>query len=110
MPLRTERLKQLRQKRGFTQDELADRAGVHLRAIQRYEAGETEPSLDVALRLARALETTTDYLGGETDDPVNRIDDDSLSTLERLVLSLLRRGEALEAIRIISEQASGKPR
>lgn len=51
-------IKKLRQQRGFTQQELADKAEMHVRQIQKFEAGETSPekmTLKNALALARAL-------------------------------------------------------
>jgi len=40
--------------------ELADRAGVSASAISRLESGDLEPSKDLALRLAKALQSTED--------------------------------------------------
>lgn len=51
-------IKELRQQRGLTQQELADRAEMHIRQIQKIEAGETlteKMTLKNALSLARAL-------------------------------------------------------
>ena len=51
-------IKELRQQRGLTQQELADRAEMHIRQVQKIEAGETLPekmTLKNALALARAL-------------------------------------------------------
>jgi transcriptional regulator with XRE-family HTH domain len=48
----------LRCERGLTQAALAEKTGVNIRAIQRYESGERKiegASLTVALRIADAL-------------------------------------------------------
>lgn len=49
------RLKELREGRGLTQKDLADRAGVSKGAISNWEQGIREPSLVNATRLADAL-------------------------------------------------------
>jgi DNA-binding XRE family transcriptional regulator len=50
------RLRQLRLKRGLSQDNLAERTDVHSTAIARFERGAREPRLTTILRLARGLE------------------------------------------------------
>ncbi|WP_432535294.1 helix-turn-helix transcriptional regulator [Kineococcus arenarius] len=50
---------------GWSQAELAERVGVDKRQIRRYEAGETQPALNVARSIARALSITVDELAGE---------------------------------------------
>ena len=47
------RLKELRGERGWTQQELADRAGVSRQTIHSIEAGKYDPSLPLAFALAR---------------------------------------------------------
>ena len=63
-----ERLAQLRKARGLTQQALADAAGVHVIQIHRYEAGSSQPGLEVIKRLAVALRTTTDELLFDQDE------------------------------------------
>ena len=55
---------------GLTQSVLAERAGVHVRQIRRYESGEQQPVLAVAARLAAALDVTLDELAGVAGGPV----------------------------------------
>ncbi|HWM93493.1 MAG TPA: helix-turn-helix transcriptional regulator [Thermoanaerobaculia bacterium] len=57
-----ERISRLRRRRRWTQRELAKRAGARAAQISRYERGGHEPRLDVLSRIARALDTTTDFL------------------------------------------------
>ena len=61
-PMFRTRLIQLRKAQGLTQQALADAVQVHVNQIRRYEAGITQPHLDVLVRLARALHVTTDDL------------------------------------------------
>jgi len=56
------RASRLRQR--LTQAELAREIGVDTRQINRYESGETEPTLAVARRLADRLRITMDELAG----------------------------------------------
>lgn len=44
-----------RNKRGMTQSEIARRAGTTQSAIARFESGRTNPTLDFASRLSRAV-------------------------------------------------------
>lgn len=49
-------IKELRAKKGFTQQQLADETGMTLRTIQRIENGEVKPSLYSLNNLSRVLE------------------------------------------------------
>ncbi len=49
------RLKQLREKQGWTQETLAKKVGVARVTIARIEIGNRRPSLDLLERLAKAL-------------------------------------------------------
>ena len=64
-----ERVARAREKRGWTQQELAERAGVRYETINRIENGKhAEPRVYVAVALAKALGTTVDYLCGMYED------------------------------------------
>jgi len=52
----SERIKELRNIKGLSQDELARRAGVSLRTIQRVELDETEPRGDTLIRIAAVFD------------------------------------------------------
>ena len=56
------KIKELRNRKGFSQDELADKSGLSIRTIQRIENGETEPLGDSLKRIANALEVTPEEL------------------------------------------------
>ena len=57
-----ERLVEARRRRQLTQEQLADKAGVHVTQLRRYEAGNAEPTLRILRQLAVALSVTTDEL------------------------------------------------
>jgi transcriptional regulator with XRE-family HTH domain len=63
-----ERLATLRKERKLTQQALADAVGVHISQIRRYEAGETQPALDVIRKLAVALSVSADVLVFDKDE------------------------------------------
>jgi transcriptional regulator with XRE-family HTH domain len=56
------KLKELRQARGLTQEQLAKLIGVNLRTYKRYEEGKTTPMISIYKRIVIALETTSDEL------------------------------------------------
>lgn len=64
-----ERLKAARELRGWNQTDLATKAGLPPSSIAHFEGGKRKPSFDTLRRLANALEMTTDYLLGRTDQP-----------------------------------------
>ena len=63
-----QRIRALRKRKGYNQQELANIIGKSLRTVQKYESGEIEVSIAVVNQLADALETTPTFiLGYETD-------------------------------------------
>ena len=69
-----ETLKEKRTAKGFSQQKLADAAGVSLRSICNYESGEREPGIAVLRRLADSLGTTSEILiGSERDVEVDDV-------------------------------------
>ena len=63
-----ERLKKARVAAGLTQQFVADSIGVLLRSYQRYERGESEPSLFILVSLSVVIGVSTDWLLGLTDE------------------------------------------
>ncbi len=63
-----DRLRLIRLARGLSQGDLARTAGVTRQAISGIESGRWSPSLDVALALARALDSTVEALFAEASD------------------------------------------
>jgi putative transcriptional regulator len=58
----TNRLREARAERGWTQAELAERVGVTRKTVNTVENGVFIPSTVLALKLARALETRVEAL------------------------------------------------
>lgn len=59
-----ETVKDLREQRGYTQKELAKALNITASCLSKYEKGRTQPSMEMLIQLADALNTTTDYLLG----------------------------------------------
>lgn len=76
-----ERLRYARETlRGLTQGQLAEKTGLPATSISHFEnsEGTRKPSFDNLRRLAKALEVTTDYLLGRSNDPVGATVNDEL--------------------------------
>lgn len=61
----------MRERRGYTQDELAERTGISRISIARYEAGRVDPTAKALRRIADALDISADALlqGNVLDKP-----------------------------------------
>lgn len=55
-------IKELRNRKGISQELLAEKSGVSLRTVQRIENGESEPRGDTLVRLANGLDVAPDEL------------------------------------------------
>lgn len=64
-----ENLRIIREKRGKNQVNVAINVGVAQEMISSYESGRSYPSAAILIKLAKYLDTSTDYLLGLTDDP-----------------------------------------
>jgi transcriptional regulator with XRE-family HTH domain len=60
-------VKELRESKGWSQQALAQRAGVHYRTIQDIEAG-VMPRTSTAIAIAKALDVTLDQLLGDRQE------------------------------------------
>jgi len=56
------KVKELRKRKGLSQEELTENSGLSLRTIQRIENGETEPTGETLRRIANALKVNPDEL------------------------------------------------
>lgn len=62
------KLKELRTEKGIKQLELAKLINVSIQTISGYETGYAQPPIDILIKIADVLETTTDNLLGRTND------------------------------------------
>ncbi|WP_229263633.1 helix-turn-helix domain-containing protein [Cohnella cholangitidis] len=75
------RIKELRKKRGWTQEDLGKRVNVSPQVISNWERGYSIPdSMDIQTT-SKVLNTSTDYLLGRSDDPTLKKDSQDIASL-----------------------------
>lgn len=88
------RVKELRQRAGLTQQQLAERILVSKAAISNYELYERNPSPEILIKLARVFHVSTDYLLGIEEKlqvlDVSDLTDEDVEVLEQTA-ALLRK-------------------
>lgn len=101
-----EHLAHLRKERGLTQPQLAEKIGVHVAQVRRYEAGTSQPTLDVIRSIAVALGISADELlfaqdeRGPSDDlklqfeAVSKFDPESKKVVQQVLDSMILQQEA----------------
>ena len=101
-----ERLVALRKRRGFTQQALAGEVGVHVSHLRRYEAGQSQPTLDVLRHFAKALRVSADVLlfdeaerGPDADfklhfEALSRLDKDERKIVKAVLDAILLKHDA----------------
>jgi transcriptional regulator with XRE-family HTH domain len=100
--LNGKKLRAAREKRGLTQEELGALVGTTLSQIWRYENDWTSPNSETLTQIARILKVSVDYLL-DLSEPKSEDMNPDLSKTERKILDAFRRGDKLEAIRVIVE-------
>ena len=70
------RIKELRQQKGWNQVDLADRLKVGKNTISRYESEKRQLDPDTILRLCEIFGCTSDYLLGRSEIPTPQISDE----------------------------------
>ena len=71
MPFRPDVLRDLREVKGWSQQDLAREAGLSQSVIAKSENGKNTPGSEVLEKLAQALDCTIDYLHGRGDESEN---------------------------------------
>jgi transcriptional regulator with XRE-family HTH domain len=101
-----QRLAEIRKKHSLTQQALADKTGVHVIQIRRYETGKAQPTLDVIRNLSIALNVSSDQLlfddterGPDEEfkyqfEAISKFDDEEKMIIKAVLDSLILRHEA----------------
>lgn len=74
----------------LTQEQIAKLTGIHVQQVRKYETGSSEPQAFILLALARALDTSADYLLGRHDSERGSKEPTSMLS-EPAVAAILRR-------------------
>jgi transcriptional regulator with XRE-family HTH domain len=104
-PTFPERLAALRKQHSLTQQTLAERIGVHVVQLRRYEAGTSQPTLDVIRKIATALQVSADMLlfgqderGPDEDlrlqfEAISRFDEEEKRVIRSLLEGMILKNE-----------------
>ena len=101
-----ERLAALRKEHGFTQQQMADKIGMHVSQLKRYESGASQPTIEVFRRIALALNVSADMLLFESDErgpderlklqfeAVSKLDEKEREAVETMIAGVLHMHDA----------------
>lgn len=78
------RVRELRQRRGWSQQELAERVGVRQKQISSYERDVNVPSGEIFIKLANAFEISLDYLAQRAPESAAQVTIADLDLLEKI--------------------------
>jgi transcriptional regulator with XRE-family HTH domain len=84
-----DRIKQLRQQRGWSQTQLAKKLNVHQKQISGYERGIHSPSIELLIRMAELFNVSLDYIAFD-----NRQDQNIVPIADR---------ELMQAVQLIDQ-------
>jgi transcriptional regulator with XRE-family HTH domain len=104
--MRGDRLRQLRERAGYSQYELAERLKTHQTQIRRWETNAVVPNSDTLTTLAKFFNVSADYLLGLTDTPRGVIKPDDLTNEEQSLIYHLRSGQLNEVMNALAAVAS----
>ena len=78
------RITQLRKAKDWSQSQLAKNIEVSREIVGRYERNDATPSIDVAKRLAEALDVSLDYLVGNAEQKIDKITLNRIQEINKL--------------------------
>ncbi|RXZ81460.1 helix-turn-helix domain-containing protein [Paenibacillaceae bacterium] len=82
-----ERIAQLRDERGWTQEQTSAKLGISRAALSHYEKNRREPDAETLSKFADLFEVSVDYLVGRTSNPKGILDDEVREFVDQLELS-----------------------
>lgn len=105
MTLNTERLVELRDRMRLTNRRISAELGINENTVGRWVRGETQPNSLHLSQLAETLETSVDYLLGNTDDPTPAQGKKyELSSAEYRLVEAYRRGDWKRLMRLLGNE------
>lgn len=105
---RADRMRARREQLGLTQIELGARMKRNQSRITAIETQRNEPQLATIIRIAEALECSTDYLLGLVDDPQQRVTLYDLEDEARQLVESWRAGDVVKTIQKLIELSGRK--
>lgn len=105
------RIAQLREDKGMTQKQLADRAGISSTFLSEVENGKRNISMGKLVSIAEELETTTDYLArgahsGSRPRPVDKFPTELSNAAEEMGWSFAEAKTLLQVRELVLERRS----
>jgi transcriptional regulator with XRE-family HTH domain len=88
MPFMGNRLREQRERKRFTQQDIAAALGIKVPSYSDYERGEREPNTERLIQLCKILSCSADYLLGFVDDPAQTLAISELRADEQKLLEL----------------------
>jgi len=79
-----ERLTQVRKRKGLSQADVGKKIGINGDAYGRYERNEVRPTIEMAVKIAQALEVSLDYLTGNSDIELDKATLDRVQEVTKL--------------------------
>lgn len=104
-----EKITQLRRHKNLSQQEFADQIGVSRTIVGNYERNINTPSIEVLLKIAKALDVNIDFLVGEGEfssfdkdtvkriEDIERLDDDTRKHLFFLIDNIIQNFKTKQA-------------
>ena len=102
----SKQLAAIRKKRGYTQQALADKIGIHVTQIKRYEGGAARPTLEVFRNIVLALNVSADTMLFDSNErgpdeelrlhfeAVSKLDPREKSVIKELIEGMLIKHDA----------------
>ena len=79
-----EKIKRLRQERGWSQGQLAQKLKIHQKQISKYERGLHVPSVEVLVQIASIFNVSLDYMTFEDSEDTSQIQIADRELIQRL--------------------------
>ena len=95
-----QRLRDLREDADLTQKQVADKLYMHLTQYRRYESGESELPMNIAINISHLYNVSLDYIAGISNNKLG-LTDSSLTTNETILINGFRSLKELEQGRLL---------